>query len=90
MNIYARSALSAFLLLSTLTGVPATESAEYYIYRHPDGRLVLSNQKPPPGSKIIKQQSLPDLQDDESPQVQDGHESQPNGKAPNLRPSTSK
>jgi len=61
MNIYARSALSAFLLLSTLTGVPATESAEYYIYRHPDGRLVLSNQKPPPGSKIIKQQSLPDL-----------------------------
>jgi hypothetical protein len=54
MNIYARSALSVFLLLSTLIGVPATHSAEYYIYHDPAGKLVISNSKPPPGSKIIK------------------------------------
>ena len=47
MNIYARSALSAFFLLSTLAGVPATHSGEYYIYRDSKGTLVISNQKPP-------------------------------------------
>jgi len=28
-------------------------------YQDPDGKLVISNKPPPPGSKIIKQQNLP-------------------------------
>ena len=87
MNIYARSALIG--LFVTFTGVPAIHSGEYYIYRDIKGVLVISNQKPPPGSKIIKQQSLPDLQDGETVQVQDGIETQPNGK-PYSKPSTNK
>jgi len=72
MNIYARSALIG--LFVTFTGVPAIHSGEYYIYRDIKGVLVISNQKPPPGSKIIKQQSLPDVVETDNPQVQDGFE----------------
>ena len=64
MNIYARTA-SAFCLLSTLTGVPATHSGEYYIYRESKGVPVIGNQKPPAASKIIKQQTLADEMDAE-------------------------
>jgi len=77
--------------LYMLIGFVATEvrAGEYYIYRNADGGLVISNQKPPPGSKIIKQQSLPYLQDGETTQVQDGFETQPNGK-PYSKPPTNK
>ena len=87
MNIYARSALIG--LFVTFTGAPAIHSGEYYIYRDIKGVLVISNQKPPPGSKIIKQQSLPDLAESDNPQVQDGFETQPNGK-PYSKPSPNK
>jgi len=36
----------------------------------PDGKLVISNKQPPPGSKIIKQQNLPEVTDSEVPQAQ--------------------
>ena len=67
----------------------ASQAGEYYIYRDSKGVLVISNQKPPPGSKIIKQQSLPELAESDNSQVQDGFETQPNGK-PNSKPSTNK
>jgi len=90
-SIIARATLVA-VYICLLAGFTATRlhAGEYFIYRDSKGVLVISNQKPPPGSKIIKQQSLPDLADDESPQVQDGLESQPNGNTPNSKPSTSK
>ena len=77
--------------LYLLTGLTATQaySGEYFIYQDPKGGLVISNQKPLPGSKIIKQQSLPDLAESETPQLQDGFETQPNGK-PYSKPSTNK
>jgi hypothetical protein len=55
-----------------LIGFVATEvlSGEYYIYRDSNGVLVISNQKPPPGSKIIKQQTLPDTAEGETTLVQ--------------------
>ena len=53
-------------------GFVATEvlSGEYYIYRDSNGVLVISNKKPPPGSKIIKQQTLPDTAEGETTLVQ--------------------
>ena len=89
-SIIARATLVA-VCICLLAGFTATRlhAGEYYIYQDAKGRLISLNQKPPPGSKIIKQQTLPDLADDESPQVQDGLESQPNGK-PYSKPSTNK
>jgi len=47
---------------------------EYYVYQTPNGALVISNQKPPPGSKIIRQLNL-----HEDPQAQEPAKPQPNG-----------
>jgi hypothetical protein len=71
MNINACSILLGFCLYM-LIGFVATEvlSGEYYIYRDSNGVLVISNQKPPPGSKIIKQQTLPDTAEGETTLVQ--------------------
>jgi hypothetical protein len=91
MNINACSILLG-LCLYILIGFVATEvlSGEYYIYRDSNGVLVISNKKPPPGSKIIKQQSLSDLAESENPQVQTGSTTQPSGKTPNSKPSNNK
>jgi len=61
-------------------GFVATQgyAGEYYIYRDSKGVLVISNQKPPPGSKIIKQQTLFDTAEGETTLVQDGNEMRPN------------
>jgi len=44
---------------------------EYYVYRDANGKLVISNQQPPPGSTIIKRQNLPETFDNEVPRVPD-------------------
>ena len=49
-----------FASLLVLLPVQQENAAEYYIYQAPDGRLVVSNQKPPPGSKIIRQREFPE------------------------------
>ena len=51
--------------LYLLTGLTATQaySGEYFIYQDAKGGLVISNQKPPPGSKIIKQETLSEVTD---------------------------
>jgi hypothetical protein len=66
------------------------QAEEYYTYRDSAAKLVISNQKPPPDSKIIKQQSLSDLAESENPQVQTGSTTQPNGNTPNSKPSNNK
>ena len=38
-----------------LAVVTEGQAEEYYIYHDPDGKLVISNKEPPPGSKIIRQ-----------------------------------
>ena len=50
------------------------QAEDYYIYQGPNGELVISNKQPPPGSKIIKQQNLP-----EASQAQEPGKPQPNG-----------
>ena len=42
-----------------LAVVTQGHAEEYYSYQSPNGKLVISNKQPPPGSKIIKQQNLP-------------------------------
>src|SRR5215470_5441952 len=86
----ARTTLVA-ACICLLVGFTATRlhAGEYFIYQDAKGRLIISNQKPPPGSKIIKQQTLPDLADVETAQVQDAFETQPNGE-PYSKPPTNK
>jgi hypothetical protein len=76
-GIIARTTLiSLFLGLAT---VEPGQTEDYYIYHDPDGKLVISNKEPPPGSKIIKQHSFPELTGSEIPQGQQRNDPQPNG-----------
>jgi hypothetical protein len=70
-GINARATLiSLFFGLAAVTQGPAEE---YYVYQTPSGAPVISNKEPPPGSKIIKQLSLP-----EDPQAQEAGKPQLN------------
>ena len=62
-----------FALLLGLAVVTQGQAEDYYIYQAPNGELVISNKQPPPGSKIIKQQSMP-----EPPQAQEPGKTPPN------------
>jgi hypothetical protein len=57
------------------------QAGDYYFYEGPKGELVISNEKPPPGSKIIKQ--LPGVTDREAPQAQAQEPAKPQ---PNVQP----
>ena len=75
--INACAALIA-LLLDVTAVTPAQAEDYYYIYRDADGKLVISNKEPPPGSKIIKRDSFPEITDSEVPQRQPSNNPQPN------------
>ena len=62
-----------FALFLSLAVVTHGQAEDYYIYQTPTGALVISNKEPPPGSKIIKQQNLP-----EAAQAQEPVKAQPN------------
>jgi hypothetical protein len=49
-------------LLFMLCVVTGARAADYFTYYDPAGKLVISNKEPPPGSKIIKKQDLPDVE----------------------------
>jgi hypothetical protein len=70
-RIHARAALTALFLGFAV--VPPSQAEDYYVYKTPNGALVISNKEPPPGSKIIKQLNLP-----EDPQAQEPGKPQPN------------
>ena len=76
-NAWATFLGFCFYLLIGFVAAKA-DAGEYYIYQDSKGRLIISNQKPPPGSKIIKQQTLPDTAEGETTLVQDGKEIRPN------------
>jgi len=65
-----------FAFFLGLAVVTQGQAEDYYIYHDPDGKLVISNKEPPPGSKIIKQ--LPEPTDREVPQAQEPVKPQPN------------
>jgi len=70
---------SCFALFLGLAVVTQGQAEEHYIYQDPDGKLVISNKQPPPGSKIIKQQNLLGVTDNEVSQAQEPGKTEPNG-----------
>ena len=52
-----------FSVLICLAFAAQVQAGEYYTYHDPAGKLVISNSKPPSGSKIIKQETLPAVSD---------------------------
>ena len=58
-------AFCLFLLLGMASAARGL-AEEYYTYQDANGKLVISNKKPPPGSTIIKKQDLPDPADNET------------------------
>lgn len=63
-------AFSLYLFLA-FTLATRGQGEEYYIYQDPAGKLVISNKPPPPGSKIIKQQNLPEVAESQRQQQDD-------------------
>ena len=66
-NINARMnfklvSLCCFIALATIKD---SDAGEYFIYQDSKGTLVLSNNVPPTGSKIIKRETLPEVSDQE-------------------------
>ena len=56
------------------------QAEEHYIYKDPQGGLVLSNQKPPPGSTILRKLDLPGFREAEIQQVQESSSARSTGK----------
>ena len=54
MKIISSGAALVALFLGLAPFGPS-ETEDYYIYHDPDGKLTISNKKPPPGSTIISQ-----------------------------------
>jgi hypothetical protein len=81
-HINARITLILTLVFaSLLVSLPVQQgnAAEYYIYRDPTGRLVISNQKPPLGSQIIRQRDFPEANGSQVQQTNANNEAQSNG-----------
>ena len=75
-RINARAALiSMFLGLGVVT---QGHAEEYYIYQTLKGELVISNKEPPPGSKIIRQHSWPEVPEKEVAPAQEPGKTQSN------------
>lgn len=68
MTISFAFCFSLFLALAVPT---QGRSEEYYIYQDPNGKLVISNNQPPPGSTIIKQHDLPEITDSQLQRAQE-------------------
>jgi hypothetical protein len=74
---FVKSIEAIWVAFSVLLVVVTQGRAEdYYVYHDPDGKLVISNKEPPPGSKIIKQ--LPGATDRQVSQAQEPDKTQPN------------
>jgi hypothetical protein len=65
-SINARTAMISLFL--GLAAVTSGDAGDYYIYRDPDGKLVISNKEPPSGSKVIRRHSWPEATDTDAPQ----------------------
>ena len=66
MKIISFGAVLAVLFLGLAPFGPS-QAEDYFIYHDPDGKLTISNKKPPPGSKIIQQRDLPEYPTQASP-----------------------
>ena len=65
-SINARTTLKLVLSFSWLIALAVVRpgyAGDYYIYQDPNGKLVISNNAPPPGSKIINKETLSEVTD---------------------------
>ena len=65
-SINARTTLTLVLSFSwfiTLAVVRPGYAGDYYLYQDPNGKLVISNYAPPPGSNVIKKETLSEVTD---------------------------
>jgi hypothetical protein len=63
-RINARTTLKLVLSFSWLIALAVVRPGypgDYYIYQDPNGKLVISNNAPPPGSKILKKEILSEV-----------------------------
>ena len=70
-NAYMAKALVFCFFVFTGLSTTRAQAGEYYIYQDANGKLVISNKEPPPGSKIIKQQNLPDVSENQTAQSEE-------------------
>ena len=56
------------------------QAEEHYIYKDPQGGLVISNQPPPAGSTILRKLDLPEFREAQMQQVQESSSARPTGK----------
>ena len=60
---YDFEAGSCFFWFVALVVVRLGYAGEYYIYQDSNGKLVISNYAPPPGSNVIKKETLSEVTD---------------------------
>ena len=78
-NNFARSTLIGFSLCALLSAATAQAAEDYYIYKDSKGSLVISNQKPPSDSKILKQVTFTEPAETKTPQPEARSQPQQNG-----------
>jgi hypothetical protein len=59
--------LVAFLFLLAAHG----QAEDHYIYKDTQGKLVISNKQPPPGSNVLRKLDLPEYLDTQMQQIQE-------------------
>jgi len=68
LHSLSRPTLIGFSLYALLCTAAAQAAEDYYIYRDSKGALVLSNQKPPADSKILKQVTFTEPAETKAPE----------------------
>ena len=68
--------LFAFLFLFAAHG----QGEEYFIYEDAQGKWVISNKVPPPGSNILRKLDMPEYRDTQMQQVQESGSARSTGK----------
>ena len=68
-----------FSLFLGLALAPQGQAEEHYIYKDPHGNLVISNQRPPAGSNVLRKIDLPEATDPQVQQSQEHSDTQLNG-----------
>ena len=65
-------------LFFALAFVAQGQAEDFFIYKDPQGNLVISNKPPPPGSSVLKKHDLPETPGPELSQPKEGADPQPN------------
>ena len=64
------STIAALIFASLFFLTAHGQVEEHYIYKDPQGGLVISNQKPPAGGTILRKLDLPEFREAQMQQVQ--------------------